>query len=144
MPRKKKEAIIDFESEFIKGIADATERAGLEDLSLKFTPEEINLPEPIDARKPLMDEALQAAGTVKKSKPRYVRGDKFYLYLDQRRVKGKWRGAGQFMKITGETKTIERTLLDEDGYEFVEQIEVQIRKQSKPSKAWLARHKDAA
>lgn len=153
MGRKKKEILIDvetagldFEGEFIASLNEQTKLAKLEDLDLKFSPEEINLPEPIDTR---TAEDIRAAGTVRKSKPRYVRGDRFYLYLGQKRVNGKWRGAVEHVRITEEEKTVEvlTKVWDAEKQEVVKKyvnVDVRVRKQSKPSKAYLARQKEAA
>jgi hypothetical protein len=137
MPRKKKELtdvtkeesakFVDQDSEFISGLLEATKLAKLEsdDFKLDFSEDEINLPEPIPVRQ-----------ATPKRKPAYLPGDHFYLYFGHKRVKGKWKVRGSFAKLTKETKQIER----KDG----EIVTVHIRKQSNPSKAWLARKKDAA
>ena len=137
MPRKKKELtdvtkeeaapIIDQDAEFISDLLEATKLAKIEsdEFKLDFTEEEVNLPEAIPVRK-----------AAPKRKPAYLPGDHFYLYFGQKRVKGKWRVRGSFAKLTEKTKEIEM----KDG----EVITVRIRKQSNPSKTWLARQKDAA
>lgn len=135
MPRKKKEVadvtevapIIDQDAEFISGLLEATKLAKIEsdEFKLDFTEEEVNLPEAIPVRK-----------AAPKRKPAYLPGDHFYLYFGHKRVKGKWRVRGSFSKLTDQTKEIEK----KDG----EIITVHIRKQSNPSKSWIARQKNAA
>ena len=135
MPRKKKEIadvtevapIIDQDAEFISGLLDATKRAKIEsdEFKLDFSEEEVNLPSPVEVRK-----------VPPKRKPAYLPGDHFYLYFGQKRVNGKWRVRGSFAKLTDKTKEIEK----KDG----EIITVHIRKQSNPSKSWIARQKNAA
>ena len=142
MPRKKKELadVTDQDTEFISGLLEATELAKKENLTLDFTEEEINLPRPVEVKK------HNPSG--KKPKPRYLLGDRFYTYMGYKRVKGKWHGSGSFMKITDKTKKVEKSVLVDGELTTITEV-VRIRKQSNPSKTWLARQegpwkKDAA
>lgn len=149
MARKKKEIIVDQEADFIASLKDEAMRDGLEDLSLKFSAEEINLPEPIVIRNPGLsdvDGALQAAASKPKSKPRYVPGNRFYLYLGQKRVKGKWKGAVEHVRVTEEEKTVDvlTKVWNSERGEVVKKYvptDVRVRKESRQSKAFIERER---